>query len=511
MNIYSKMRPCFFQIIFSVLGLFMFTTLSLAAPTPQPILQVDEAIHIEKNAIFDASKSFIPPETKKIIYRWDFGDGDKGSGIEAIHSYKKSGKYKVTLTLEVDGQKYTIEEQIFVYRKFMLLLADISAKKNQIQSLTQFAENEGVYLKTLTAFDSASPFISEEVLAKKISENAESLRQADEVLVWTQGEAGLNALNRFVQNSQQFTRSDFENKVFLVIRDQLERTPFNKILQSLHPRQVFLAKEASIYPFIQSRTDDIATNLKAGGYEFKLIDDSSQRLYPWNFLSYLLNYLIENGVSENGLLLLLMLPVIAMVVVFMRQVVGLTTYGLYTPLILTTSFMVLGLKFALLTLFLAIFVSTLARYLLKNTRMLYIPKLGIVVAIVALALLGFLVLGISLQLFDRQFFSIAIFPMLIIGTLAEKFTSVQSKQSFISTLLITLQTIFTAIVAYVLVGGEMELIFTTVRWDFISNLLRSYPEIIFVALAIMVFLGKWTGLRIVEYIRFREILRHQEE
>ena len=143
--------------------------------------------------------------------------------------------------------------------------------------------------------------------------------------------------------------------------------------------------------------------------------------------------------------------------------------------------------------------------------MLYIPKLGIVVAIVALALLGFLVLGISLQLFDRQFFSIAIFPMLIIGTLAEKFTSVQSKQSFISTLLITLQTIFTAIVAYVLVGGEMELIFTTVRWDFISNLLRSYPEIIFVALAIMVFLGKWTGLRIVEYIRFREILRHQEE
>jgi len=46
---------------------------------------------------------------------------------------------------------------------------------------------------------------------------------------------------------------------------------------------------------------------------------------------------------------------------------------------------------------------------------------------------------------------------------------------------------------------------------FVKNLMLTYPELIFFIFVINVLLGKWTGLRVLEYVRFREILRHMEE
>jgi hypothetical protein len=38
-----------------------------------------------------------------------------------------------------------------------------------------------------------------------------------------------------------------------------------------------------------------------------------------------------------------------------------------------------------------------------------------------------------------------------------------------------------------------------------------HPELIFVFLLINIILGRWTGLRLFEYIRFREVLKHAKE
>jgi hypothetical protein len=47
-------------------------------------------------------------------------------------------------------------------------------------------------------------------------------------------------------------------------------------------------------------------------------------------MSYFVNVLINNGIPDNTIALLLLLPVIATVVAFMRQVIGITTFGIYT-------------------------------------------------------------------------------------------------------------------------------------------------------------------------------------
>jgi len=50
-----------------------------------------------------------------------------------------------------------------------------------------------------------------------------------------------------------------------------------------------------------------------------------------------------------------------------------------------------------------------------------------------------------------------------------------------------------------------------VEWQFLQNLMLSYPEIILLLIVVNFLLGKWTGLRLFEYIRFREVMKHTEE
>ena len=49
----------------------------------------------------------------------------------------------------------------------------------------------------------------------------------------------------------------------------------------------------------------------------------------------LIAFFIEQGVPEQTVLLLLMLPLIATLVAFFRQVIGIKAFGIYTPSIIT--------------------------------------------------------------------------------------------------------------------------------------------------------------------------------
>ena len=49
-------------------------------------------------------------QSQNIIYEWDFGDGEKGSGKEVTHSYKKSGNYNVSVSVKLgDSVDFSIK------------------------------------------------------------------------------------------------------------------------------------------------------------------------------------------------------------------------------------------------------------------------------------------------------------------------------------------------------------------------------------------------------------------
>lgn len=478
------------------------------------VINLGEAIEAQKSTIFDASQSFIPDPDKTVSYNWDFGDGNKNEGIEVLHAYKEPGNYIITLTVDDGEESSETQLEVFVYHKLILLITDKTEDRDSIELTQEFAKKKGVYLKIIESYGASTDFISEEVLTKKITEESDLITNAEQIAVWTKESAGLNALSRFIKANPSKATADLSQKSIIILDNNFDSkvSRIQRQFELISPERIILTKEGEIDELITSEdTDEFISLMEERGSQFEIIDGNLNLLRPWNFMGYFVTILTNSGIPDNTIGLLLLLPVIATVVAFMKQVVGITTFGIYTPSIITLSFLIIGMHAGLLTLFIAILIGTAARPLLKKLRMLYIPKMAIVITLVSLALLLVVITSIYLNLFDAQFISIAIFPMLILSTLVEKFVSAKGEKSFTSAAVLMAETVFVALIAYFLIGGEIDLGITEFKFEFIKNLIMTYPETIFALLLIDYGLGKWSGLRVLERIRFREVLRHIEE
>ena len=480
----------------------------------QPVININETIEVGKSTIFDASQSFIPDPEAEVRYEWGFGDGNKNEGVEVLHAYKEPGRYTINLRVHYENEVSEEEIDVFVYRKLVVMITDREDYRERIKIFRDIAQNKGVHLELIESFGSSTEFISEEILTKKLNEEAGTLQRSSEIIIWTKENAGLNALSRFVQNPQRRGDIDFLQKTILLVESNI-RTKVSRAERQfsvIEPGEIIIAKEASIDDLLESSDrDEFILRLNERGRNYEVIDSKSGKIRPWNFMSYFVNILINNGIPDNTIALLLLLPVIATVVAFMRQVVGVTTFGIYTPSIMTLSFIVIGLYAGLLTLAIAITIGILSRPLLRKVRMLFIPKMAIVITLVSLSLLILLIASIYLNLFDAHFLSIAIFPMVILSTLVEKFVSSKGEKSFASATTIMIETVIVAIIAYFIAGGEIDFGIFTIKMEFIKNLMLNHPEMVFAFILANIALGKWSGLRVLERVRFREVLRHIEE
>ncbi|MBA4336778.1 hypothetical protein C0416_03325 [bacterium] len=504
---------------FTVLTTFAQDEALIADVIPEEVtfkaaIKAGDSIQLDKNIIFDASGTTHPNADANITYTWDFGDGNKKEGREVVNTYTTLGKKTVTLTANDGNETQTVSKDIFVYKKIIIFITDKAAIKDRIEGFKNYARDRDADIVVYESYDSATEFITEEILERKLRESTENLKKIDEIIVWTEGNSGLSALSRIKQNqSGQEELLTFDNKTILVVSDDDQgTTQLQRQYELLKPKNIVSAKEAAIYAFIESSTpDEFIGRMEKDGYDYQLTNAQTGQLQIWNFMSYFVNYLIDSGIPANTVMLILMLPVIATVVSIMKQVVGLTTFGVYTPTIITLTFWILGIKLGLLTLLIVFIVGTGARAVLKRYRLLYVPKMAIVLSSVAIAILFMLIVSIRFNLFDAQFYSLSVFPMLILSTLTEKFVDAQGSKGFKQAMILTLQTVLVAVIAYIVIGGEVDLYLFKLKFIALQGFMLSYPEVIILIIFFNIFLGRWTGLRLLEYVRFREVLRHVEE
>ena len=328
---------------------------------------------------------------------------------------------------------------------------------------------------------------------------ASDIAVTDTIMIWARGSSGLTVLSRFEQTLSG--GGAFNNKELVVITDQ-NLTTMRNIAQgtfrTILPNRIVLTRPEAMWMLFEEASIDVfVEDLETRGIEFTEITEALQ-LTPFNFLSYLISFMVEKGVPSNSLLLILMLPVIVTIVAFLKQVVGLTTMGVYTPSIITLSFIALGIRYGLLIFVLILLFGTLTRLFLRRYRLLYIPRMAILLTIVSLTILGVMFLGAYFDI--SQLVSISVFPMLIMSTMVEKFVSVQGDRGFRSAVTMISATTFVSIICYYVA-----------EWAFLKTMIFGHPELIFVFLVVNVVLARWTGLRLLEYVRFREIFRYSEE
>jgi len=224
---------------------------------------------------------------------------------------------------------------------------------------------------------------------------------------------------------------------------------------------------------------------------------------PYNSSS-LIGFFVANGVPIDTVILILMLPITATFIAFFRQVVGIKAFGIYTPLIITVTFLAIdvatpGIKYAGIkygvTIFIAVIViGMIMRFVLKPFRLLYLPRVAIMITVVALMILWLLLIGGNLK--RTGLASVSIFPILIMITIVEKFVSVQIEKGNKMAIILAGETLLISVVCYLIASTEI-----------LKQLIMQYPWVVLITIPINIALGKWTGLRLTEYYRFRDVIK----
>ncbi len=210
------------------------------------------------------------------------------------------------------------------------------------------------------------------------------------------------------------------------------------------------------------------------------------------------DFALRSGVPEKTMILVLALPIVVTLVSFSRQVIGFRVFGIYLPSILTIIFLDIGIQYGLILFITIILLGTFMRFLLQKYRLLYLPRMSITLTVIALGMVIFLVLS---GYFD--FTNIAqatVFSMLLMIILAEKFIEAEIEKGLPETIKLTFETLIISILATLLV-----------RWPLLQNFLLLHPESIIAVIIFNLSVGRWTGLRIREYLRFGDVINKQEE
>ncbi|MCK5471851.1 PKD domain-containing protein [Candidatus Gracilibacteria bacterium] len=480
-----------------------------AAMKLQAVISAREAVAAETEIGFSAAYSFNPFPERPEVFSWNFGDGSMATGEEVIHIFREAGIYEVRLTMRVGSESDEMSFPLLVFEKSILLLTDSTARESKIAMLAKTAREQNIFLDTAWGVGNHAGFFAEEnAIAAALQEKFETLCETDLIILWTRGEDGLIGLASFAQKLNP--PLDFSSKEIVAITggslDSFARIARGSFA-TLQPREILLTRSDALRDTVLTENPaELSAVLEQQAIPFRTIDSGLEKFSFTAPLSFLVNYLVSEGIPSSVILLVLMLPVIATFVAFLKQVVGITTFGVYTPSVLTLSFLAIGLKLGIIVLFVVVAASILIRKILSRYRLAYTPRLAIVLTFVSFAIFGAIVLLTWLAPFGEYFrmadlIAASIFPMLIMSTLAEKFVSIQTEKGARSAIRMFTELLLVSLACYLIVG----------EWGYFQTLMLAYPEIIFLFLLADVILGKFTGLRITEYIRFREVIKRAEE
>lgn len=212
-------------------------------------------------------------------------------------------------------------------------------------------------------------------------------------------------------------------------------------------------------------------------------------------ISPVLSFFLDTGVPFETIKLILMLPVIATLIALLRQVAGIKAFGIYTPLLVTFAFLATnGLRYGIVIFITIILIGMLMRLALKSFRLLYLPRVAILITVVALSILVMLAIGGSLK--RTGLASVSIFPILIMITLVEKFIAVQIEKGDRAAIILATETLIISVLGFYLAS-----------WEALIHFIALYPWTILLTVPMNIALGKWTGLRLSEYFRFGEIIK----
>ncbi len=187
---------------------------------------------------------------------------------------------------------------------------------------------------------------------------------------------------------------------------------------------------------------------------------------------------------------IVLIPLGAFVVVLMRNLVGIPTLGTFMPVLLALALLELPLVQGLVMFSLLVGAGLWFRFLLSRMNLLVVPRVAACVVIVTLLMM--LMGVVSHKLGMSVGIKITLFPMIIIAWTLERMSLIWEEEGKRSAFTQVGGTILVAVCAYWFMKVSQ-----VQYWAFY------FPELLLILLAGILLIGRYTGYRVSELIRFK--------
>ncbi len=197
--------------------------------------------------------------------------------------------------------------------------------------------------------------------------------------------------------------------------------------------------------------------------------------------------------TQNVYRILLMVPLGAFLIVLLRNIIGIKTFGTFMPILIAMAFRETDLMWGIILFTLIVALGLLLRFYLEYLQLLLVPRLAAVLIIVIILMTVVTIL--SYKLGFEHGLSVALFPMVIMAMTIERMSLVWEEHGAAEALQ---QGIGSLAVA--------SLGFLVMSHDTLEHMIFVFPEILLLILAATLLLGRYTGYRLTELWRFRATL-----
>ncbi len=198
--------------------------------------------------------------------------------------------------------------------------------------------------------------------------------------------------------------------------------------------------------------------------------------------------------SQEVYRVLLMVPVGAFVMLLLRNIVGLKTFGTFMPVLVALAFRDTGILAGVALFMLVVGAGLLVRFYLERLRLLLVPRLTAVLILVVMLMA--LVSVLSNRLGIEVGLSIALFPMVIMAMTIERMSVAWEERGAGFAIKEGIGTLIVAMLAY-----------TVMSWDRLEHLVFVYPEVLLILFSAALLIGRYSGYRLTELFRFRALAR----
>jgi hypothetical protein len=189
---------------------------------------------------------------------------------------------------------------------------------------------------------------------------------------------------------------------------------------------------------------------------------------------------------------LLMIPIGALIMVIMRNLIGIDAFGTFMPVLIALAFRETKLLWGVILFSILVALGLSIRFLLDRARLLLVPRLSAVLIVVVLLMLFISMASHRMGL--ETGLSVALFPMVIIAMTIERMSVVWEERGAADAIRAGFGSLVVAVAAYVFMG---------MSW--LEHLIFTFPELLLVILALVILAGRYTGYRLSELRRFKAL------